>query len=73
MTEIFFSGTEVVSDAKMTESPYERRMIDVYATDLVSPLGDHTTRQFDKGDQPFGGDMTWTNTGGTRSGRRKTF
>ena len=31
------------------------------------PLGDHTTRKCDKGDQPSGGEMTWTNTGATRS------
>ena len=27
------------------------------------------TRKDDKGDQPSGGEMTWTNTGATRSGR----
>ena len=27
------------------------------------------TRQDDKGDQPSGGETTWTNTGATRSGR----
>ena len=32
MTEIFVSGTEVFSDAKMTESPYEWRMFDMYVT-----------------------------------------
>ena len=31
MTEIFVSGTEVFSDAKMTESPYEGRRVDMYA------------------------------------------
>ena len=31
--------------------------------------GDRTTRKDDKGDQPTRGEMTWTNTEGTRSGR----
>ena len=31
----------------------------------VSPLGDHMTRKDDKGDQPSGGETTWTNTGAT--------
>ena len=35
----------------------------------TSPLGDHMTRNDDKGDQPSGGETTWTNTGGTRYGR----
>ena len=30
MTEIFVSGTEVFSDAKMTEYPYEWRRVDMY-------------------------------------------
>ena len=30
MTEIFVSGTEVFSDAKMTETPYELRRVDMY-------------------------------------------
>ena len=34
----------------------------------VSPLGDHTARKDDKGDQPSGGETTWTNTGATTSG-----
>ena len=34
-----------------------------------SPLGDHATRKDDKGDQPSGGETTWTNTGATRSDR----
>ena len=40
----------------------------------MSPLGDHATRKYDKGDQPSGGETIWTNTGATRSGRgqRKT-
>ena len=32
MTEIFVSGTEVFSDAKMTETPYEWRRVDMYAS-----------------------------------------
>ena len=36
---------------------------------LASPLGDHMTRKDDKGDQPRGGETTWTNTGATRYGR----
>ena len=35
----------------------------------MSPLGDHMTRKYDKGDQPSGGETTWTNMGATRSGR----
>ena len=35
----------------------------------VSPLGDHMTGKDDKGDQPSGGETTWTNTGATRYGR----
>ena len=31
----------------------------------VLPLGDHMTRKDDKGDQPSGGETTWTNTGAT--------
>ena len=31
----------------------------------VSPLGDHTTRKDDKGDQPSGGETNWANTGDT--------
>ena len=45
----------------------------------VSPLGNqletiYMTRKDDKGDQPSGGETTWTNTGATRSGKgqRKT-
>ena len=30
------------------------------------------TRKDDKGDQPSGGETTWTNTGATRSGQHKT-
>ena len=30
MTEIFVSGTEVFSDAKMTETQYEWRRVDMY-------------------------------------------
>ena len=37
----------------------------------VSPLGDHTTRKYDKGDQPSGGETTWINTGATRYGREQ--
>ena len=37
----------------------------------VSPLGDHMTRKDDKGDQPSGGETTWTNTGATRYDRGK--
>ena len=29
----------------------------------------HMTRKDDKGDQPSGGETTWTHTGATRSGR----
>ena len=43
--------------SKMTDGP------------RVSPLGDPMTRKHDKGDQPSGGETTWTNAGGTRSGR----
>ena len=32
MTEIFVSGTEVSSHAKMTETPYEWRRVDMYGT-----------------------------------------
>ena len=37
----------------------------------ASPLGDHKimTRKDVKGDQPSGGETTWTNTGATRYGR----
>ena len=35
----------------------------------ASPLGDHMTRKYVKGDQPSGGETTWTNTGATRYGR----
>ena len=35
----------------------------------VSSLGEHTTRKYDKGDQPNGGETSRTNTGATRSGR----
>ena len=35
----------------------------------TSPLGDHMTRKDVKGDQPSGGETTWTNTGATRYGR----
>ena len=35
----------------------------------ASPLGDHMTRRDVKGDQPSGGETTWTNTGATRYGR----
>ena len=37
----------------------------------MSPLGDHTTVKYAKGDQPSGGETTWTNTGATRYGRRQ--
>ena len=45
------------SASKMTDGP------------RASPLGDHMTRKDDKGDQPSGGETTWTNTGATRYGR----
>ena len=35
----------------------------------VPPLGDHMRGKDDKGDQPSGGETTWTNTGATRYGR----
>ena len=35
----------------------------------MSPLEDHMTRKDDKGDQPSGGETTWTNNGATRCGR----
>ena len=35
----------------------------------VSLLADHMTRKDDKGDQPSGGETTWTNTGAIRCGR----
>ena len=35
----------------------------------VSPLEDHMIRKNDKGDQPSGGETTWTNPGATRYGR----
>ena len=34
MTEIFVSGTEVFSDAKLTECPYESQRVDMYAISL---------------------------------------
>ena len=37
----------------------------------ASPLGDHMPRKHDKGDQPSGGETTWTNTGATRYGREQ--
>ena len=37
----------------------------------ASPLGDHITSKDDKGDQPSGGEATWTNTGATRYGREQ--
>ena len=37
----------------------------------LSPLGDHRTIKSHTGDQPSGGETTWTNTGGTRYGRGK--
>ena len=37
----------------------------------ASPLGDHITRKDDKGDQPSGGETTWTNTGATRCCREQ--
>ena len=46
-------------NSKMTDGP------------PVSPLGDHMTRNDDKGDQPSGGEPTWTNTRATQSGRGK--
>ena len=50
-----WAGTSTAS--KTTDGPH------------VTPLGDHKTRKGDKGDQPSGGETTWANTGGTRSGR----
>ena len=35
MTEIFVSGTEVFSHAKMTETPYELRRVDMYESMLL--------------------------------------
>ena len=35
----------------------------------VLPHGDDTTRKDGKGDQPSGGETTWTNTGAIHSGR----
>ena len=37
--------------------------------DLAVTTGDHMTRKDVKGDQPSGGETTWTNTGATRYGR----
>ena len=36
------------------------------------PRGGQTTNKENKGDQPSGGETTWTNTGATRSGLRPT-
>ena len=38
MTEIFVSGTEVFSDAKTTETPYEWRRVDMYVPTWVSTV-----------------------------------
>ena len=50
------------------------RLKDDRWTSLVSRLGDHMTKNDDKGDQPSGGETTWTNTGARRygSGQNKT-
>ena len=50
--------------------PPQRRPMDL----ARHHFGDHMTRKDDKGDQPSGGETTWTNTGATRYGRgqRKT-
>ena len=44
------------------QTKMERNMLNIIYTCCM-------TRQVDKGDQPSGGETTWTNTGGTRSGR----
>ena len=46
--------------------PPQRRPMDLADRHLET---DHTTRKDDKGDQPIGGEMSWTNAGSTRSGR----
>ena len=45
--------------------PPQRRPMDLAYHHLD---GDHMTRKYDKGDQPSGGETTWTNTGATRYG-----
>ena len=50
-------GQSISNASKTTDGP------------RVSPLGDHMKIKDDKGDQPSGGETTWTNTGGTRYGR----
>ena len=47
--------------------PPQRRPMNLAFYHLES--GDHTTRKDDKGDQPSGGETTWTNTEATWSGR----
>ena len=42
---------------------------DRWTSRVTMALGDHTTGKYVKGDQPSGGETTWTNTGATRYGR----
>ena len=37
MTEILVSGTEIFSDAKLTETPYEWRRVDMYEWLIMKP------------------------------------
>ena len=53
---------------KWSRTGHINRLKDDRWTSRVA-LGDHMTRKDDTGDQPSGGQTTWTNTGGTRSGR----
>ena len=50
-------GQGILTASKTTDGP------------RASPLGDHITRKYDKGDQPSGGETTLANTGATRYGR----
>ena len=65
---------DIIYTVRKMKWSWEGHINRLKATDgpRASPLGDHKkimTRKDDKGDQPSGGETTWTNTGATRYGR----
>ena len=70
------TGPNIISNVRKMKWFWTGRINALKTTDghRVSSRGNHTTRKDVKGDQPSGGETTWTNTGATQSGRgqRKT-
>ena len=60
---------DIISNVRKMKWSWTEHISKTTDAPRASPLGDHMTRKYDEGDQPSGGETTWTNTGPTRSGR----